>query len=402
MASARSLRKAIIGVLSLSSLTGRCNAIAAGENNIACTSLAHPYPVILIHDLFSSVDSLDELASHLQSENFCTYAATYGALPASPNVGGMNPILQSLGELSNFVHSVKANTHAFQVDIVGHGLGGLHALNLPNIGSLENSIGKVIALGPPTNGTSINTLSNLVSATEFESSSNVEKLIQQHGCRSCTDLISLAARSMASNRDGPTTPPLAPSTAYFILASQSDSVISPPNSSFINTKKSGVSNIFIQDRCQSNTASHLSLPSDKDVMDQVAAYLDPSISLPSKCADGSQALVKRSRRDIAWGGPPGYPHPPPPSPSFPISFPPLPTASYFPEAVKRLEKRDAEHFSFPPLPIPTISFPPLPIPSLPPFWPPKGENEKERDGWKEKRNEEKLRELGKKGKVLRV
>src|SRR5947209_14203945 len=100
-----------------------------GANNWSCKpSVAHPYPVILVHGTFGDMsDSWQALSPLLYDNSYCVFALNYGSYNGSGSLGiyATGPIEQSARLLSRFVDRVLAATCASKVALVGPSTGGL-------------------------------------------------------------------------------------------------------------------------------------------------------------------------------------------------------------------------------------------------------------------------------------
>jgi triacylglycerol esterase/lipase EstA (alpha/beta hydrolase family) len=97
--------------------------------NLACTpTAAHPYPVVLVHGTFENrFDNWQAMSPALKAAGYCVYALDYGADNGSAALGiyGIGEISRSARQLADFVASVRAQTGAAKVSLVGHSQGGM-------------------------------------------------------------------------------------------------------------------------------------------------------------------------------------------------------------------------------------------------------------------------------------
>src|SRR5436309_5001140 len=130
-------------------------APSSGFNDWSCRpSAAHPRPVVLLHGLGANGPGhFSFLGPFLAGQGYCAFAPTYGqATPAIP-VGGTVSINKSAPEIAAFIGQVRSSTGASTVDLVGHSEGAFQALWGPKFSGYAGSVGTVVALAPPTHGT---------------------------------------------------------------------------------------------------------------------------------------------------------------------------------------------------------------------------------------------------------
>lgn len=100
-----------------------------GSNDFSCKpSRAHPNPVVLVHGASGGKQtSWGTYVPMLKNAGFCVFALTYGTLPGArwplSEVGGIQPMDVSAGQLAVFVDRVLRSTGSSKVDIVGHSEG---------------------------------------------------------------------------------------------------------------------------------------------------------------------------------------------------------------------------------------------------------------------------------------
>ena len=179
--------------LVLGGTAAAASAPPTGYNNWSCVpSAAHPYPVVLLHGLGATYyeDLGTDVAPYLEAAGYCVYGATYGATsPFGPYVGGVGDISASGTQIAEFIDQVLASTHAPKVDLVGHSEGAFMSLWVPKEDGLAGQIDRVVAVAPPTHGTTFGgavTLGQL-----FGVMPEVDALMIDggNGCVACSQLI---------------------------------------------------------------------------------------------------------------------------------------------------------------------------------------------------------------------
>ena len=270
-----------LAALATSQATGRAaTAPTAGFNDWSCRpSAVHPDPVVLLHGLGGNGQgNFSTLGPYLASAGFCAYAPTYGeAIPGIP-VGGLTPIPQSATEIDAFIGQVLAATGAAKADLVGHSEGGFQALYGPKFVPGEAaSIARVVALAPPTHGT---TFASLVTIGDDLGVSPLTDAIIAAGCPACSALTTGSSLVTSLNTGLVTQPGI----AYTIIASTHDELVTPYGTEFVH--EPGVSNETVQDFCPLDPVGHIGLAYDADVAQLVRDALDPAQPVPVTCSVG--------------------------------------------------------------------------------------------------------------------
>ena len=270
-----------LAALATSQATGRAaTAPSAGFNDWSCRpSAVHPDPVVLLHGLGGNGQgNFATLGPYLASAGFCAYAPTYGeAIPGIP-VGGLTPIPQSANEIDAYINQVLAATGAAKADLVGHSEGGFQALYGPKFVPGEAaSIARVVALAPPTHGT---TFASLVTIGDDLGVSPLTDAIIAAGCPACSALTTGSSLVTSLNTGLVTQPGI----AYTIIASTHDELVTPYGTEFVN--EPGVSNETVQNFCPLDPVGHIGLAYDPDVAQLVRDALDPAQPVPVTCSVG--------------------------------------------------------------------------------------------------------------------
>ncbi|MQY06467.1 lipase family alpha/beta hydrolase [Actinomadura macrotermitis] len=256
-------------------------APSSGFNDWNCRpSAAHPRPVLLLHGLGGNgPGNFLTLGPGLANSGYCVFAPTYGeALPPIP-VGGFVAIDTSAREIAGTVDKILASTGADKVDIVGHSEGGFQSLYVPKfVPGQAGRIANVVALAPPTHGTSFADLVTI--AHRLGIMAQVNQVLSAAGCQACTELTT-GAPTIAKLNDGPIAQP---GIAYTVIASTSDALVTPKGTSFVD--EPGVTNTYVQDRCPSDPVGHIGLAYDATVAALVGNALDPAHPKPVPCGYG--------------------------------------------------------------------------------------------------------------------
>jgi triacylglycerol esterase/lipase EstA (alpha/beta hydrolase family) len=260
-------------------------AAQAGVNDAGCRpSVAHPSPVVILHGLGANAnEDLNVLQGQLAQQGYCTFALTYGADPRFSYVGGVQPIAKSAPEIAAFINRVATETGAPTADVVGHSEGAFQALYVTKTQGIAARIGRVVAIAPPSHGTTFGGMTTL--ATLFGSTSRqfTRTFLDAFGCYACDDLI-VGGAAVQTLDNGPIAQP---GVTYTIIASKQDEMVTPTDTAFV--RESGVTNEYVQDICPLDPVGHLGEAYDTSVWQMVENALDPGHAKPIACSFGFPA-----------------------------------------------------------------------------------------------------------------
>jgi pimeloyl-ACP methyl ester carboxylesterase len=265
---------------SASSASSVSAAGAVDGTNWRCRpSAAHPNPVVVLHGLSGTSESTwSYLSPQLVNAGYCVFTLTYGRVSPDIEVGGLAPIASSAREVAAFIGRVRSATGAARVDIVGHSEGGFLGLYIPKVLGLSGQVGRVVALAPPTHGTTVSGLTQF--ADLFGVRPLVDELLRLFGCAACADVLP-GSRVVTALNAGPVAQP---GVAYTIVATRLDLVVTPPATAFV--AESGVRNVYVQDVCPFDPVGHTGLALDGSVLGLVRNALDPAHARPVTCTVG--------------------------------------------------------------------------------------------------------------------
>lgn len=242
---------------------------AAGINDFSCRSESHPNPVVFLHGLFANkYEDLNLLQAWLSSEGYCTFALTYGEYDIFPFVGGLKSIDDSAPEIANYIRKVVDQTGASKVDLVGHSEGAFQTLFVPKFEGVASLVDQIVAIAPPTHGTTLDHLYQLAYLAGGLSRELVGDLLATVGCGACNDL-GIGGPDVGKLDDGPI---VQPGNRLTVIASRFDELVTPPKSSFVH--EDGVNNLFIQDFCPKDHVGHIAEAYDMNVWNIVRNVLE--------------------------------------------------------------------------------------------------------------------------------
>ena len=246
----------------------------------ACRPTAHHRnPVVMLHGLGGNAESnWFYMAPALRDAGYCVYALTYGQAVPNIAIGGLRPIAESAEQIVDYIDEVRRVTGADKVDIVGHSQGGLHALYITKVLGLSDHVGRVVALAPPTHGTTVSGLIDFATLAGLRDL--VDDVLRTYGCFACIDALpgsdlldELAAGPIAQR-----------GVDYTIVTTRYDVVVTPTASSYVN--EPGVHNLGIQDICPSDPVGHVGMAFDPGVLDIVLNALDQARTQQVRCGVG--------------------------------------------------------------------------------------------------------------------
>jgi pimeloyl-ACP methyl ester carboxylesterase len=239
----------------------------------------HHRPVVLLHGLGGNAESnWLYMGPALREAGFCVFTLTYGQALPDIAIGGLRPITESAEQIVDFIEQVRRITHAEEVDIVGHSQGGLHALYITKVLGLSDHVNTIVALAPPTHGTTVSGLIDF--ATQAGLRHLVDDVLRAYGCYACVDALP-GSEVLAELADGPIAQP---GIDYTIVTTRYDVVVTPTESSYV--REPGVRNLAIQDVCPHDPVGHVGLAFDPGVLDIVRNALDPRRASPIRCGSG--------------------------------------------------------------------------------------------------------------------
>lgn len=221
-----------------------------GANDWDCTPDAeHPYPVVLVHGTFETMDvNWISLSPKLKRNGYCVFALNYGF---ENGLSGAAHVPDSAAELGDFIDRVRQATGAKKVDIVGHSQGGM----MPRwyMGHLGGAkyVNDLVSIAPSSHGTQ----GILVpTATGVAIANSIDTWI----CDSCADQVSGSDFMTELNAIGDTVA----GPDYTVIATKYDEIVMPYKSQFLKGESEQVTNVLLQDKCPLNISGHLGVNVD--------------------------------------------------------------------------------------------------------------------------------------------
>ena len=281
------VRRALGAVVAAAAVLGAgtpiAQAAATTPNDPGCRpSAAHPRPVVFLHGLGATKDEdTNVLQGEVAKRGWCTFAVTYGAQPGFPYVGGLRAVADSAQEIAAFTRQVLAETGAAKVDLVGHSEGAFQSLYVTKTQGLADRIGSVVAIAPPTHGTTFAGLYRLAYLFGQPERDAVGAALSAFDCPACSDL-GTGGAAVKRLEDGPIAQP---GVRYTVLTSRYDELVTPTSTAFV--REPGVSNAYVQDSCPFDPVGHIGEAYDPNVWNLVINALDPANATRFTCLAGS-------------------------------------------------------------------------------------------------------------------
>ncbi|TMK98504.1 MAG: alpha/beta fold hydrolase [Actinobacteria bacterium] len=264
-------------------LAAPAQASEGGNNDPSCKPTpAHPQPIVFLHGLGATYyEDLNVLQAEMASRGYCTFSSTYGAYPGFPYVGGVRPVPESAVEIKDFIQQVLAETGSGKVDIVGHSEGGFQSLYVTKTQRIRRKVERVIAIAPPTHGTTFAGLYNLAYLFGESEREFVGEVLTTFGCPACSEL-GIGGSAVATLDSGSIAQP---GVTYTIITSRYDELVTPTDTAFVY--EPGVTNEYVQDTCPYDPVGHIGEAYDPNVWHLVENALDPANARSFTCYAGS-------------------------------------------------------------------------------------------------------------------
>lgn len=254
----------------------------APDNDFNCRSDEHPNPVIMLHGLSANREvDLNTLSHNLTEQGYCVFSETYGAHSFPDWIGGLAKMSDSAADIADFIRSVKDNTGAEKVDIVGHSEGGVMALYVP---MTQDGIAEIvdhnIALGPAVHGAQYFGFTDLFYMGGDATRDLVNLALDTLGCPACDDM---ATGGDVYNEFQSAERIVQEGNKASIIMSNSDALVAPEYSA---VEEEGVRNIYVQDSCPDDAVGHAGLAWDESVWGLVINELTEDYERPFVCGQG--------------------------------------------------------------------------------------------------------------------
>ena len=202
--------------------------------NVRCRpTRAHPYPVILVHGTFETMEQNWAVVSpRLKRAGYCVFALNYGNR-------GLRDINRSARELGYFVNNVLEFTGAKKVSLVGHSQGGMMPRRWIKAQRAGNRVDDLIGFAPSNYGTELNSATSENSTAEDFGLPSVNT---SGPCRACAQQSAGSRFLVRLNRGDDTLG----TASYTQIATDDDEIIIPYTRCFLRGKER-TRNLTLQD-----------------------------------------------------------------------------------------------------------------------------------------------------------
>lgn len=207
-------------------------------------------PVIIVAGTISPAFANEPLAARMRSDGYQVW------IYVLPN-GGLSDIHDSSAGLASLVDSVRSQTGAAQVSLVGHSQGGLVARDYVKTRGGSAKVDKVISLGAPHYGTAIANVASFI---------GLGNCIGIIGCQQ----MAIGSSYLANLNAGDDS---IGSVRYTNIASKLDEVVNPYSTSFLNSADGNIQNVAVQSKCWVRIVGHVGLILDGTVYSGVRQAL---------------------------------------------------------------------------------------------------------------------------------
>ena len=245
---------------------GMTENISPEGTNVQCVPAPGENPVVMIHGMNSnSYQTYARMAPELKAMGKCLYAFNVGklgpdefsVLGSIPTMRNMTPLDTALAELTAKIDTLKAETGATAVDIVGHSAGGTLAAAYAKQ-EQGRGIGTVVSLAGVLHGTTL-----------LGASYGLEQLNQfdNAGDKAAGFIVKMNEGGLEQ-----------PGVNYVAISTQVDEAVTPMAASQWNAPTSN--NILLQDGCSADLSGHIGLTFSPRAIALVANALGRNVEVP--------------------------------------------------------------------------------------------------------------------------
>ncbi|MCH1866234.1 lipase family protein [Nocardioides sp. CFH 31398] len=174
------------------------------------------------------------MSPFLADAGYCVFAFNYGNRATGP-------IPRSAKQLRRFVEKVRAATGSRKVDLVGHSQGGMMPRYYLRFLDGARRVDDLVGIAPSNHGTTMSMDSGGTSP-----------------CRACEQQARGSRFLRRLNADGDTVP----GPDYTVISTRYDEIVTPWRSQFLDGPRQRVTNILLQNKCETDTFEHDQTPND--------------------------------------------------------------------------------------------------------------------------------------------
>lgn len=256
----------------------KVDADPPGANDFSCRPTSrHPRPVVLVHGTAGNKNTNWQTYAPLLANNgYCVFALTYGVTAGTPKgpdqLGGMDKMETSAGQLRAFVNKVRAATGARQVDILGHSQGTLMPTYYLKFLGGAPYVHSYVSLAPLWHGTSLGAPAQLSQTMNVFGPQSTDTPV----CAACSQM-STGSAFLQKVRSGGVA---VRGISYTNIVTKYDELVSPYTSGI----ETGMRNIVVQSNCATDYTEHFEIAADPVAAGYVLNALDPAHPRPVPCA----------------------------------------------------------------------------------------------------------------------
>lgn len=217
-------------------------------------------PVIIVAGTTSPAIANEPLAARLRYDGYKVW------IYVLPNLG-LTDIHKNTAGLAPLVDSVRAQTGAAKVDLIGHSQGGLVARDYVKYYGGSAKVDKIVSLGAPHYGTS---LANLGTFLGFGNCLGITACYQMAIGSTYLNNLNAGDDSIGSVR-------------YWNIATKLDELVQPYRNAHLNAADGNIVNLAVQDQCWLRIVGHLGLIVDGTVYSGVRQALQGTTSVRFNC-----------------------------------------------------------------------------------------------------------------------
>jgi triacylglycerol lipase len=255
----------------------KVDADPPGANDFSCRPTSrHPRPVVLVHGTAGNKNTNWQTYAPLLANNgYCVFALTYGVTAGTPKgvdqLGGMDKMEISAGQLRDFVNKVRAATGARQVDLLGHSQGTLMPTYYLKFLGGAPSVHSYVSLAPLWHGTSLGAPAQLSQTMKVFGTSATDTPV----CAACSQMSTGSAFLQKLRAGGVAVRGI----SYTNIVTKYDELVSPYTSGI----ETGMRNILVQSNCATDYTEHFEIAADPVAAGYVLNALDPAHPRPVPC-----------------------------------------------------------------------------------------------------------------------
>lgn len=250
-------------VVLLGSLAAPASPAAAGPDS--CVATAQRPPVVVLHDLAGTPESVASLSERIAATGRCVVPISWGPMPllvalgiASPGLpGGLASMAASAPVVGGELVDLAGATPKHKVDVVAVGAGSLVALRTVQL-EHRLPVRRLVSLGPLWRGTNLLGLGDLEQlsrdAGTYDVVLGLEKLLMDGACASCREFIK-GSDFLRELRAGGLRPP---GLRQVDVLSRTDGLVVP----WTSGRRARVTTLVVQDQAVDSAVSHFALPGD--------------------------------------------------------------------------------------------------------------------------------------------